>query len=234
MTRVLLVDDEPQMRRAIGVNLVARGYKVDAATSGEDALRLAASAPPDVVLVDLDLPGMDGLGVVRGLRERSDVAIVILAARGAEPDKLAALDAGADDYVTAPFAIEELLARLRAALGRHHPATEPMVVRTTDFTIDLAGGTAWRGGEEVHLAPTEWELLTNFVRNPGRLLTQRWLLERLSDERLGKGPAFLRVAMAGLRRRLEPDPSRPRYFVTDPGMGYRFQPGEGSQAEAAG
>jgi two-component system KDP operon response regulator KdpE len=225
MTRILVVDDEPQLRRALDVNLAARGYDVDAAASGEEALRLAAAAPPDVVLLDLGLPGIDGLAVVRHLREWSNVPIVILSARDAESAKVAALDAGADDYVTKPFGINELLARVRAALRRHDPASDKIVVRTEDFTIDLAAGQAWRLGEEVHLTPLEWGLVRQLVRNPGRLLTQQWLLQHVWGPQYGSETGYLRVYLGTLRRKLEPNPSQPRYFITEPGMGYRFEPG---------
>jgi two-component system KDP operon response regulator KdpE len=221
-----VVDDEAQLRRALDVNLAARGYEVDTAATGRDALRLAAANPPDVVLLDLGLPDIDGLAVVQGLRVWSSVPIVILSARDAEADKVAALDAGADDYVTKPFGINELLARVRASLRRHQAEPEPAVVRTADFTIDLAAVKAWRDGSEVHLTPTEWRLVRQLVTNPGRLLTQQWLLQQVWGPQYGSESAYLRVYLAGLRRKLEPNPSQPRYFLTEPGMGYRFEPGE--------
>jgi two-component system KDP operon response regulator KdpE len=226
VTRILVVDDEAQLRRALDVNLSARGYEVDTASSGEEALRLAAAVPPDVVLLDLGLPGLDGLGVVRDLRRWSSVPIVILSARDAEAAKVAALDAGADDYITKPFGINELLARVRAALRRHQPASDEAVVRTADFTIDLAASKAWRLGEEVRLTPLEWGLVRQLVRNPGRLLTQRWLLQEVWGPQYGSETSYLRVYLAALRRKLEPNPSQPRYFITEPGMGYRFEPGD--------
>jgi two-component system, OmpR family, KDP operon response regulator KdpE len=226
LTRVLVVDDEPQIRRALSVNLNARGYDVDVAATGEEALRRAASSHPDVVLLDLGLPGIDGTDVVRGLRGWSTAPIIVLTVRDGESDKVAALDAGADDYVTKPFGINELLARLRAALRRHQPVGEAAVVRTADFTVDLVAAKAWRHGEEVHLTPTEWQLLALLVRNPGRLLTQRWLLQQVWGPEYSKETSYLRVYLAGLRRKLEPNPSQPRYFVTEPGMGYRFEPDE--------
>jgi two-component system KDP operon response regulator KdpE len=233
MTRVLVVDDEPQIRRALTVNLTARGYQVELASTGEEALQMAADVHPDVVLLDLGLPGIDGTDVVRGLRGWSNVPIIILSVRDAEADKVRALDAGADDYITKPFGINELLARLRAALRRHQPAAENATVQTADFTIDLAAAKAWRGDEEVHLTPTEWELVKHLVRNPGRLLTQRWLLQQVWGPSYGTETAYLRVYLAQLRRKLEPNPSQPRYFLTEPGMGYRFEPGDGSD-DAAG
>ncbi len=224
MTRVLVVDDEPQIRRALSINLKARGYDVEVAGSGEEALRCAASAHPDVVLLDLGLPGIDGTDVVRGLRGWTTVPIIILSVRDAERDKVAALDAGADDYVTKPFGIDELLARLRAALRRHQPTVEEPVIETAAFTIDLAASRVWRGGDEVHLTPTEWQLVTHLVRNPGRLVTQQWLLQQVWGPEYSRETSYLRVYMAALRRKLEPDPSQPRYFLTEPGMGYRFEP----------
>jgi two-component system KDP operon response regulator KdpE len=224
MTRVLVVDDEPQIRRALTVNLNARGYDVEVASNGEDALFRAASSHPDAVLLDLGLPGIDGLDVVRGLRGWSHVPIIVLSVRDAESDKVAALDAGADDYVTKPFGIDELLARLRAALRRHQPVSEAATVHTAAFTIDLAASKAWRGDEEVHLTPTEWQLVVHLVSNPGRLLTQRWLLQQVWGPEYSKETGYLRVYLAGLRRKLEPNPSQPRYFITEPGMGYRFEP----------
>jgi two-component system KDP operon response regulator KdpE len=220
MTRVLVVDDEPQIRRALSVNLSARGYDVDLAATGEEALRRAASTHPDAVLLDLGLPGIDGTDVVRGLRGWSTAPIIVLTVRDAEGDKVAALDAGADDYITKPFA------RLRAALRRYQPASEAAVVRTAAFTIDLAASKAWRGETEVRLTPTEWQLVSLLVRNPGRLLTQRWLLQHVWGPEYSKETGYLRVYLAALRRKLEPNPSQPRYFVTEPGMGYRFEPDE--------
>jgi two-component system KDP operon response regulator KdpE len=224
MTRVLVVDDEPQIRRALSINLNARGYDVEVARTGEEALRIAADTLPDVVLLDLGLPGTDGLNVVRGLRGWTTVPIIILSVRDAETDKVAALDAGADDYVTKPFGINELLARLRAALRRHQPINEAAVVRTSAFTVDLATSRAWRADEEVHLTPTEWQLVGLLLRNPGRLLTHRWLLQQVWGPEYSTETGYLRVYVAGLRRKLEPNPSQPRYIITEPGMGYRFEP----------
>jgi two-component system KDP operon response regulator KdpE len=226
VTRVLVVDDEPQIRRALSVNLNARGYDVDVAATGEEALRRAASSHPDVVLLDLGLPGIDGTDVVRGLRGWSTAPIIVLTVRDAESDKVAALDAGADDYVTKPFGINELLARLRAALRRHQPVGEAAVVNTAAFTVDLVAAKVWRDGDEVHVTPTEWQLLSLLVRNPGRLLTQRWLLQQVWGPEYSKETSYLRVYLAALRRKLEPNPGQPRYFVTEPGMGYRFEPDE--------
>jgi two-component system KDP operon response regulator KdpE len=224
VTRVLVIDDETQIRRALAVNLRARGYEVDVAGSGEQGLRVAATNHPDVVLLDLGLPGIDGTEVVRGLRGWSEVPIIVLSVRDAEHEKVGALDAGADDYVTKPFGMDELLARLRAAVRRRQPVNENAVVATPDFTIDLAAAKVSRGDEEVHLTPTEWGLVEQLVRNPGRLLSQRYLLQQVWGPQYERETNYLRVYMAQVRRKLEPDPSRPRYFMTEPGMGYRFEP----------
>jgi two-component system KDP operon response regulator KdpE len=237
MTRVLVVDDEPQILRALGINLRARGYEVDLAPDGEHALTLAASHHPDVVVLDLGLPGIDGVDVIRGLRGWSTVPIVVLSVRDGEPDKVSALDAGADDYVTKPFGMDELMARLRAALRRATPAEEAPVVVTPDFTIDLEAKRVLRGdgagrdqdaqehAEEVRLTPTEWHLVEVLVRNQGKLVSQRQLLQEVWGPEYHDETAYLRVHMANVRRKLEPEPSRPRYFFTEPGMGYRFETG---------
>ena len=232
MTRVLVVDDEPQILRALAINLRARGYEVDLAPDGEQALALAARHHPDVVVLDLGLPGIDGVDVIRGLRGWSTVPIVVLSVRDGERDKVAALDAGADDYVTKPFGMDELLARLRAAVRRATPAEEEPIVSTPDFTIDLgakrvhraaAGADGDGGGEELRLTPTEWHLVEVLVRNQGKLVSQRQLLQEVWGPEYHDETAYLRVHMANVRRKLEPEPSRPRYFFTEPGMGYRFE-----------
>jgi two-component system KDP operon response regulator KdpE len=222
--RVLVVDDEPQIRRALAVNLRARGYDVDQAASGEEALHLAAARHPDVVLLDLGLPGIDGLEVIRGLRGWTSVPIVVLSVREAEADKVAALDLGADDYLTKPFGMNELLARLRAALRRHQPVAEDPIVETPDFRVDLAARRVSARGEEVHLTPTEWSILEVLARHPGRLITQRQLLQQVWGPSYERETNYLRVYLAQLRRKLEPEPARPRYLITEPGMGYRFEP----------
>jgi two-component system, OmpR family, KDP operon response regulator KdpE len=226
VTRVLVVDDEPQIRRALRTNLAARGYDVDLAATGEEALQQAATHHPDVVILDLGLPGIDGIAVVEGLRGWSTVPIIVLSVRDAEADKIAALDAGADDYVTKPFSMGELLARLRAATRRAAPGAddEPVVV-TDAFTVDLAAKRVHRDGEVVHLTPTEWQLLEALVRNPGRLISQRQLLQTVWGPQYERETNYLRVYLAQLRRKLEADPSRPRHLITEPGMGYRFEPG---------
>ena len=225
MTRILVVDDEPQLLRALATNLKARGYEVDQAPSGEAALMLAASHHPDLVVLDLGLPGIDGLEVISGLRGWNTVPIVVLSVREREADKVAALDAGADDYVTKPFGMDELLARMRAALRRAAPGDkEEAVVTTPDFVVDLAAKRVKRGETEVRLTPTEWEIVEMLVRNSGRLVSQRQLLQAVWGPKYEKETNYLRVYMAQIRRKLEPAPSRPRYFLTEAGIGYRFEP----------
>jgi two-component system KDP operon response regulator KdpE len=222
VTRVLVVDDEPQIVRALATNLRARGFDVDLAATGEDGLRLAADRHPDVVILDLGLPGIDGLEVVGGLRGWTNVPIIVLSVREGEADKVAALDAGADDYLTKPFGMNELLARIRAAVRRTTPADEEPVVETDAFTIDLATKQVTRDGEEVRLTPTEWHLVEVLVRHAGRLVSQKQLLQEVWGPQYGTESAYLRVHMAQVRRKLEPDPARPRHFITERGMGYRF------------
>ncbi|HET6776062.1 MAG TPA: response regulator [Acidimicrobiales bacterium] len=224
MSRVLVVEDEPQMRRALTTNLRARGYEVDEATSGEQALELAARRHPDAVVLDLGLPGIDGIDVVHGLRGWTTVPILVLSAREDEASKVEALDVGADDYVTKPFGMDELLARLRAALRRGTPAGEEPMVSTDDFVVDLAAKRVTRGTHPVHLTPTEWQVVEVLVRNPGKLVSQRQLLADVWGPQYRTETNYLRLYLAQIRRKLEPEPSRPRYFLTEPGMGYRFQP----------
>ena len=209
-------------------NLRARGYEPQQAATGEKALVLAAKHHPDAVVLDLGLPTMSGLEVIAGLRGWSRVPIIILSARGAEADKVAALDAGADDYVTKPFGMDELFARLRAALRRAAPHQETAVVRTANFTIDFAANTITREGHEVRLTPIEWGIVEALVRSPGRLVTQRQLLENVWGPSYGEQTNYLRVHLAHIRHKLEPDTTRPRYFITEAGIGYRFQPERGT------
>ncbi len=229
MIRVLIVDDEPQIRRALSLSLTANGYEVEAVETGEQAVTLAGANSPDLILLDLGLPKMDGISVVHAIRGWSDVPIIILSVREDERGKVEALDAGADDYITKPFGVSELLARMRAALRRRQTAgeqaLESAVVVTPHFTLDLADRRATvTGVGEVHLTPTEWELVDVLVRNPGRLVTQRMLLTKVWGPQFEKETAYLRVHIAHVRRKLEPQPSIPRYFVTEAGMGLRFQP----------
>jgi two-component system KDP operon response regulator KdpE len=215
---VLVVDDEPQIVRALVINLKARKYEVDAAHDGATALELAAARHPDVVLLDLGLPDMDGVEVIRGLRGWTRVPVIVLSARHSSDEKVEALDAGADDYVTKPFGMDELLARLRAAVRRAEPVggDGDVVVETGTFTVDLAAKKVRRDGKDVRLTPTEWHLLEVLVRNGG-LLREVW------GPSYGTETNYLRVYMAQLRRKLEADPSHPKHFVTEPGMGYRFE-----------
>jgi two-component system KDP operon response regulator KdpE len=223
VTRVLAVDDDPGLRRALAINLRARGYQVDLAENGALALDAAARRPPDVVVLDLGLPDMDGSDVIRGLRGWTQVPIVVLSARSGQGDKVEALDVGADDYVTKPFGMDELLARLRAALRRGAPSVEAPVVETATFTVDLASREVRDGGgEHVRLTPTEWHLLEVLARNEGRLVPQRQLLQEVWGPQYETETNYLRVYMAQLRRKLEQDPAKPRHLITEPGMGYRL------------
>jgi two-component system, OmpR family, KDP operon response regulator KdpE len=222
VTRVLVVDDEAPIRRTMRANLEARGYEVDLAETGEQALQLAARHHPDVVLLDLGLPGIDGLDVIDGLRGWSQVPIVVLSARGSEHDKVAALDAGADDYVSKPFGMDELLARLRA-VRRNTVADEEPTIATEHFTIDLAAKRVLGPtGGPIRLTPTEWQLLEVLVRHHDKLVTQNQLLVEIWGPGYSDQGSYLRVHMAHLRRKLEPDRAHPRYLITEPGMGYRF------------
>lgn len=224
MTTVLVVDDEPQIRRALATNLRAREFDVEEASSGEEALRLAAERHPDVIILDIGLPGIDGIEVVHGIRGWSSVPIIMLSVRQDEADKVEALDAGADDYLTKPFGMNELLARLRAALRRSSTAAEEPLIATENFTINLASKRVHRGEEEIHLTPTEWGITELLVRNPDRLVSQQTLLQSVWGPAYGKEGHYLRVYMSGIRRKLEQDPANPRHFITEPGMGYRFVP----------
>ncbi|MGD9483927.1 response regulator [Streptomyces sp. TRM70308] len=227
MHRVLVVEDEPQLVRALEINLRARRYEVDTARDGATALRLAAERRPHVIILDLGLPDMDGVEVIRRVRAAGRVPILVLSARHTSDEKVGALDAGADDYVTKPFGMDELLARLRAAVRRAEPAPDADagggVVETATFTIDLVRKKVHRDGGDVRLTPTEWHLLEVLVRNPGRLVGQKQLLREVWGPSYGRETNYLRVYMAQLRRKLEADPSDPRHFHTEPGMGYRFE-----------
>ena len=227
MTRVLVVEDEPGLRRALGINLRARADEVTLASDGRSALTAASAEPPDVVVLDLGLPDMDGVEVIEGLRGWSAAPIIVLSARSGEPDKVVALDAGADDYVTKPFGMDELLARLRAALRRGPAAEDVPVVETEAFRIDLATKRALGpDGEAIRLTPTEWHLLEILVRNQDKLVSQRQLLKEVWGPAYETETNYLRVYLAQLRRKLEPDPPHPRYLLTEPGIGYRFVAGE--------
>ena len=225
MTHILVIDDDPQLLRALRIALTARGYDVVTAVDGATGLAAAQRTAPDVAIVDLGLPDMDGVSIVHALRGWTTTPVIILSARLTEQSKINALDAGADDYVTKPFAMGELLARVRAALRRTLPTDQTPRIITAAFTIDLAAKRIQSNdGGEIRLTPTEWHLLEILVRNPDRLITHRYLLQEVWGPRYEKEANYLRVHMANLRRKLEPDPSRPRYLRTDPGLGYRFVP----------
>jgi two-component system KDP operon response regulator KdpE len=227
VTTVLVVDDEPQIIRALRINLAARGYEVLAAPDGTSALRLAADDKPDVIVLDLGLPDIDGTAVLEQLRRWTTTPVIVLSARTDATDKVRALDAGADDYVTKPFGMDELLARLRAAVrrgARSASGPEEAVIETDTFSIDLRAKKVLRDGAEVHLTPTEWGLLELLARNRGKLLTQKQLLHEVWGTGYEANTHYLRVYLAQLRRKLEPEPSRPRHLITEPGMGYRFDP----------
>jgi two-component system, OmpR family, KDP operon response regulator KdpE len=219
--RILVVDDDRQLLRALRINLSARGYDVMVAPDGTTALSTASRQPPDLVVLDLGLPDVDGVEVVEGLRGWSAVPVIVLSARDQEQSKVRALDAGADDYVTKPFGMDELLARVRAALRRSAPVPQEPVVNTEAFTIDLAARQVTRDGANVRLTPTEWHLLEVLVRNAGRLVPHRQLLQEVWGPKYESETNYLRVYLAQLRAKLEPDPARPRHLLTEPGMGYR-------------
>ncbi len=258
VTRVLVVDDEPQILRALRINLRVRNYDVDTAATGAQALETAARHPPDLVILDLGLPDLDGVEVIEGLRGWTTAPIIVLSGRADSLDKVEALDAGADDYVTKPFGMEELLARMRAAARRSGSVADQPRVMLGDLVVDLAAKrvtrptaqavgspaaraeaspAAARAGAspaaradaaaasgDIRLTPTEWHLLEVLLRNPGKLLSQRQLLAEVWGPGYADAAGNLRLYMAQLRRKLEPDPARPRWLLTEPGMGYRYQP----------
>jgi two-component system KDP operon response regulator KdpE len=224
VTRILVVDDDPQISRALRITLHAAGYEVGAAPDGRTALRKAAEDHPDLVVLDLGLPDLDGTEVLAGLRPWFTGPVLVLSARADSRDKVAALDSGADDYVSKPFDMGELLARVRALQRRGTAEPEEPVVRTDDFTVDLAAKQVTVDGAVVRLTPTEWALLAELVRAPGRLVGQRQLLQKVWGPAYEKETHYLRVYMNQLRRKLERDPARPRYLQTEVGMGYRFTP----------
>jgi two-component system KDP operon response regulator KdpE len=230
VTRVLVVDDEPQILRALRINLRVRQYDVHTAATATEALSVAAKYPPDLVLLDLGLPDMDGMNVIAGLRGWTKAPIIVLSGRADSTDKVAALDAGADDYVTKPFGVDELLARMRAAVRRIGTAEDLPRIRLGDLTVDLAAKRVIRadsgsaGEADIRLTPTEWHLLEALLRNPGKLLSQKQLLNDVWGPGYGNASGNLRLYMAQLRRKIEPDPARPRWLITEPGMGYRYQP----------
>jgi two-component system KDP operon response regulator KdpE len=224
VSSVLVIDDDPALVRALGINLRARGYEVHAAGTGAGALRLAAAHPPDAVVLDLGLPDMDGSDVIAGLRGWTDVPIVVLSAREQSRQKVAALDAGADDYVVKPCGMDELLARLRAAIRRGSPAPAQPTITTDTFSIDLSAGRVTAEGQDIRLTPTEWHVLEVLARSPGRVIGHEQLLTEVWGPGYREQVNYLRVYMATLRRKLEPDAANPRHLLTEPGRGYRFQP----------
>jgi two-component system, OmpR family, KDP operon response regulator KdpE len=237
VTRVLVVDDEPQILRALRINLRVREYEVHVAATGAEALEVAARHPPDLVILDLGLPDLDGVEVIQGLRGWTRAPIIVLSGRADSTDKVEALDAGADDYVTKPFGVEELLARMRAAIRRTGSGEDLPRIRLGQMVVDLtakrvireapvtagAGGTS-SAAEDIRLTPTEWHLLEVLLRNPGKLLSRNQLLTEVWGPGYADATGNLRLYMAQLRRKLEPDPARPRWLITEPGMGYRYQP----------
>jgi two-component system, OmpR family, KDP operon response regulator KdpE len=242
VTRVLVVDDEPQILRALRINLRVREYEVHVAATGAEALQMASRYPPDLVILDLGLPDLDGVEVIQGLRGWTRAPIIVLSGRADSTDKVEALDAGADDYLTKPFGVEELLARMRAAVRRTGTAEDLPRIRLGQLVVDLAakrvtrqaavptgGGAADAGGlpaqpDDIRLTPTEWHLLEVLLRNPGKLLSRNQLLTEVWGPGYADATGNLRLYMAQLRRKLEPDPARPRWLITEPGMGYRYQP----------
>ncbi|MCZ4275658.1 response regulator [Rhodococcus yunnanensis] len=220
--RILVVDDEPQIVRALRINLNVRGYDVATAATGAEALRVAANFHPELVLLDLGLPDMDGLDVIGGLRGWTDVPVVVLSARTDSADTVDALDAGADDFVTKPFGMDELLARLRAALRRAPGAVDEAVVVTDSFTVDLSAKSVTRNGQSVHLTRIEWGVLELLARNRGKLVSQRELLKGVWGPQHERETHYLRIYMGQLRQKLEDDPSHPRHLLTETGMGYRL------------
>ena len=241
MTRVLVVDDEPQILRALRINLRVREYEVHVAATGAEALKVASRYPPDLVILDLSLPDLDGVEVIQGLRGWTNAPVIVLSGRADSTDKVEALDAGADDYITKPFGVEELLARMRAAVRRTGAAEDLPRIKLGDLVVDLTakrvtrqaavsagGGPAGAAGsappDDIRLTPTEWHLLEVLLRNPGKLLSRSQLLTEVWGPGYADATGNLRLYMAQLRRKLEPDPARPRWLITEPGMGYRYQP----------
>jgi two-component system KDP operon response regulator KdpE len=248
MTRVLVVDDEPQILRALRINLRVRDYEVHVAATGSEALQMAGRYPPDLVILDLGLPDLDGVQVIQGLRGWTKAPIIVLSGRTDSTDKVEALDAGADDYVTKPFGVEELLARMRAAVRRTGTAENLPKIQLGHVIVDLAAKRVTRQPtvpaeglgddadgsaappEDIRLTPTEWHLLEVLLRNPGKLLTRNQLLTEVWGPGYADATGNLRLYMAQLRRKLEPDSGRPRWLITEPGMGYRYQPSPDSDA----
>ncbi|KUM35526.1 response regulator [Arthrobacter sp. EpRS71] len=225
MNTILVVDDDPHIVRALAITLKGQGYTVVTATDGQSALHSAAQRPVSVMILDLGLPDMDGTAVISALREWSTVPILVLSARHGSSDKVEALDAGADDYITKPFGLDELLARLRALLRRRNDSSEEVtMVTTSSFTANLDKRQVTKSGQDVRMTPTEWNILDILLRNPDKLITQQQLLTEVWGPAYAKEANYLRVYMAQLRRKLETEPGNPRHLITEPGMGYRFVP----------
>ena len=222
MTFVLAVDDDPAILRTLSINLRARDYEVETASDGRSALQIVAERMPDVIVLDLGLPDLDGVSVLRQLRSFSQVPVVVLSARHESDDKVEALNEGADDYVTKPFGMEELLARVRAAVRRGSGADMPLIVEASGLRLDITERQASRTDKDIHLTPTEWQIVEVLVRRRGRLVRQSELLHEVWGPSYDRETNYLRVYMAQLRRKLEADPSRPQHFITEPGIGYRF------------
>ena len=230
---ILVVDDEPQIRRVLRSTLSFRGYTISEAASGEEALEVIGKLKPDLILLDVNLPGMSGVEACREIRRFTDAPIIILTVRSAERDKVMALDAGADDYVTKPFGIEELLARVRASLRRHPSAEALAPFYSKDFSVDFEQRRVTVGSEEVHLAPKEFEVLKHLIANQGKPVTHRRLLQTVWGPEYGEETENLRVVINQLRKKIEKDPSQPRYILTEPWVGYRFQPPKTSSGKLA-
>ncbi|MFC7430061.1 MULTISPECIES: response regulator [unclassified Agrococcus] len=232
--RILIADDDPQLLRALRITLGAKGYDVVTAGDGAEAVRVAIDAHPDLVMLDLGMPHLDGVEVIAAIRGWSATPILVVSGRTGAADKVEALDAGADDYVTKPFQIDELLARIRA-LTRRIPAREAdRVVGFADVRVDLAARTVTRAGEPVRLTPTEWQMLGLLLRSPSRLVTRQALLEEVWGTSAVRDTGYLRLYVSQLRKKLEPDPAHPRHLLTEAGMGYRFEPGSSSTPGDAG
>jgi two-component system, OmpR family, KDP operon response regulator KdpE len=230
---ILVVDDEPQIRRVLRSTLSARGYVITEARTGEEALEWMRKEPPDLVLLDMNMPGMGGIEACREIRHSSDAPIIMLTVRNAERDKVAALDAGADDYVVKPFGIEELLARIRAALRRYSPADALPSFVSKDLAIDFDARQVTVRDHDVHLTPKEFDVLKHLVANQGKPMTHRRLLQAVWGPDYGEETDSLRVVINQLRKKLEADPARPKYIVTEPWVGYRFQPPRVGTAKTA-
>lgn len=224
---ILVIDDEPQIRRVLRSTLSFRGYEISEAATGEEGVELAGKLKPDLILLDVNLPGISGIEACKEIRRTSDAPIIMLTVRNAERDKVVALDAGADDYVTKPFGIEELLARVRASLRRHAPAEAIPAFHAKDFSVDFEARRVTAGGEEVHLAPKEFEVLKQLMMQQGKPVTHRRLLQTVWGPEYGEETENLRVVINQLRKKIEKDPAHPRYILTEPWIGYRFQPAKG-------